>query len=68
MFDRGVRGTDSSGEGLGLHVARRLMVRSGGYLRYDASWRQGAAFVVGARRASHLAEEPCDDTVRFIAQ
>jgi hypothetical protein len=44
------------------------MVRSGGYLRHDPTWRQGAAFVVGVRRASHLAEGTCDDTVRFVAQ
>ncbi len=68
LFDRGVRGTDSSGTGLGLHVARRLMVRDGGYLRHDPSWVQGAAFVVGIRRATHLPGGSCDDTARFVAQ
>ncbi len=45
LFDRGVRAPYSPGEGLGLYVARRLMVGMGGTLRLDPSLR-GAAFVI----------------------
>jgi signal transduction histidine kinase len=68
LFHRGVRGPDSNGNGLGLHVAQRLMVRGGGYLRLDPTWSPGAAFVVGVRRVTHLAEGSCDDTARVVAQ
>lgn len=68
LFVRGARGEDSTGEGLGLHVARRLMVRSGGYVRHDPSWKQGAAFVVGIRTASPLFEGRRHDAVRSVAQ
>src|SRR6478735_1120467 len=68
VFNRGVRGPDSNGYGLGLNVARRLMVRAGGYLHYDATWCQGAAFIVGVRSLNHLAEGSCDDTARVVAQ
>lgn len=70
IFQRGARGRSSSGEGLGLHVAHRLMVRSGGYLRHEPSWQQGAAFVVGvpAAPASPLSEGRRDDAVRSVAQ
>ncbi|GAA4378246.1 sensor histidine kinase [Nocardioides caricicola] len=68
LFHRGVRGPESSGHGLGLHVARRLMVRGGGYLRLDPTWRSGTAFVVGVRQVTHLAEGSCDDTARVVAQ
>lgn len=68
LFQRGARGTDSHGEGLGLHVARRLMVRSSGYLRHDPSWLQGAAFVVGVPDATHFSGGRRDDAVRSVAQ
>jgi signal transduction histidine kinase len=32
LFERGVRGTRSSGDGLGLHIARRLIRNQGGDL------------------------------------
>ncbi|WP_459972626.1 sensor histidine kinase [Nocardioides pyridinolyticus] len=68
LFLRGARGEDSTGQGLGLHVARRLMLRSGGYLRHDPSWKQGAAFVVGIRNVSPLPEGRRDDAARSVAQ
>ncbi|HEU5035378.1 MAG TPA: sensor histidine kinase [Nocardioides sp.] len=64
IFHRGVRGSRSDGDGLGLHVARRLMLRSGGCLQLDESWQQGTAFVVSTRRAGHVSEvRPHDDHV-----
>ena len=45
VFDRGVRGAGSAGEGLGLYLARRLLVDLGGMLRLDPSTR-GATFVM----------------------
>jgi signal transduction histidine kinase len=67
LFHRGASGTESTGEGLGLHLARRLMARNGGYVRWDPTWRQGAAFVVGVRQVSVLTEGARDD-VASIAQ
>jgi signal transduction histidine kinase len=68
IFDREARRPCSPGEGLGLHVARRLMVQCGGYLRLDTSWLSGAAFVVGLRPATEYSEGRRDDTERIIAQ
>ena len=68
LFHRGVRGSTSTGEGLGLHVAQRLAGRSGGYVRLDPSWQQGAAFAVGVRSVSTLSEGRCDDAVRISAK
>lgn len=69
VFDPGTRGPDSTGEGIGLYVARRLMLRCGGYLHLDESWLAGAAFVVGIRRtAAHQVGGTCSDTDRIVAQ
>lgn len=68
LFQRGTPGSESAGEGLGLYVARRLAERTGGYVRHDPSWRPGAAFVVGVRRAGLPAQGRRDDTVRIAAQ
>ncbi len=49
VFEPGVRLNDSArGEGLGLHVARRLMLQLGGDLTYDAH-DGGACFVMTCR-------------------
>jgi signal transduction histidine kinase len=68
LFERGARGSGSTGEGLGLYVARRLAERTGGYLRHDPSWRPGAAFVVGVRRAAQPVRGRRHDAVRIAAQ
>jgi signal transduction histidine kinase len=68
LFERGARRSGSSGDGLGLHVARRLMLRCGGYLSLDTEWLPGAAFVVGVRAAPDGPEGRCDDAARFVAQ
>lgn len=68
LFQRGAHDRDSEGEGLGLYVARRLAERAGGYVRHDPTWRPGAAFVVGVRRAALSTEGRRDDTVRLAAQ
>lgn len=46
IFERGVRRPGSSGEGIGLHVAQRLMDDCGSTLRLDSSRDRGAAFVL----------------------
>ncbi len=43
LFDRGVRGPDSPGQGLGLHIARKLAREMGGELRLEPASR-GASF------------------------
>ena len=47
LFERGVRGPRSSGDGLGLHIARRLVRSQGGDLWLeDRGSDTGACFVL----------------------
>ena len=46
VFDRGVRDPHSSGEGLGLHIARSMARDMGGDLRLDAGGAAHASFVL----------------------
>jgi signal transduction histidine kinase len=62
MFERGVRGADSFGSGLGLFVAKRLMTDQGGSITFRVRPGGGASFVVrfphterSARRARRAA-------------
>lgn len=52
MFERGVRGADSSGSGLGLSIARRLMAQQGGSIAFRVRPGGGASFVVRFRRGT----------------
>jgi signal transduction histidine kinase len=52
LFDRGVRGDDSAGSGLGLFIARRLMGEQGGSITVRPRVGGGASFVVRFRRGS----------------
>ena len=59
VFDRGVRGADSPGSGLGLYVARTLLRRHGGDV--ELRQREGGATLRGAaarRRAARLVPRP----------
>jgi signal transduction histidine kinase len=47
VFDWGTRGSDSRGQGIGLHVARQLVEQQGGYLTLDGSPPIGTTFVLG---------------------
>jgi signal transduction histidine kinase len=47
LFEWGAHDPESPGEGIGLHVARRLMQEQGGSLRPMLSHSSGAVFVVG---------------------
>jgi hypothetical protein len=47
LFDWGVRGASSSGQGIGLHVARDLAQQQGGYLRTRDVGGGGATLVLG---------------------
>jgi signal transduction histidine kinase len=49
VFDWGRSGPDSSGQGIGLTIARDLVERQGGYLLLDDSPQPGTTFVVGVR-------------------
>lgn len=44
MFDWGSRGPHSTGTGIGLHVAHRLLSQGGHQLRLDRTYARGAAF------------------------
>lgn len=57
LFDWGVRGQDSTGQGIGLHIARQLVADQGGHLRLLAEPETGTSFVVdlpAVRRTSHV--------------
>lgn len=47
VFAWGERGPASMGQGIGLHIARELMEKQGGYLRLQSSEGAGATFVLG---------------------
>ncbi len=47
LFDWGVRGPRSTGQGIGLDIARHLAERQHGYLRLRDTGRTGATFVLG---------------------
>ena len=47
MFEWGARGPTSTGQGIGLNVAQRLMSEQGGYLRVVTHPLRAATFVVG---------------------
>lgn len=47
LFDWGVRGPRSTGQGIGLHIAHELMQRQGGYLEIRDGGSGGATFVMG---------------------
>ena len=55
VFEWGRRGSTSSGEGIGLHLARRLMTEDGGSLRLADDQGDGSSFVISlpaARRST----------------
>jgi signal transduction histidine kinase len=54
IFDWGVRGSQSPGDGIGLNLARRLVAEQGGSLRLAEPGSRGASFVIqllAARRS-----------------
>lgn len=51
VFDRGVRGARSTGSGLGLSIARRLMADQGGLITARRRLGGGTTFVLTFRRA-----------------
>jgi anti-sigma regulatory factor (Ser/Thr protein kinase) len=51
LFDRGVRGADSTGSGLGLFIARRLMAEQEGTIAVRPRAGGGTSFVLRFRRA-----------------
>jgi signal transduction histidine kinase len=51
LFDRGVRGADSTGSGLGLFIARRLMAEQEGSIAVRRRVGGGTSFVLRFRRA-----------------
>jgi signal transduction histidine kinase len=52
LFERGARSDDSTGSGLGLFTARRLMNEQGGSIAVRSRPGSGAAFALRFRRAS----------------
>ena len=50
VFERGVTGEESSGSGLGLHIAHRLMAEQGGSISVRSRRGGGTTFVLRFRR------------------
>lgn len=59
IFDWGLRGEDSPGEGIGLNLAQRLMTEDGGSLRLAEHEGNGSSFVI----TLPAARRPADDDV-----
>ena len=57
IFDWGRRGSDSTGEGIGLNVAQRLMTEDGGSLRLADTEGSGSCFVISLPAARRSAED-----------
>lgn len=57
LFDRGTQAPGSSGQGLGLHIARRLARGLGDDLRLESPAQKGAAFTF--RLPRHTGVAPC---------
>jgi signal transduction histidine kinase len=62
VFDWGARGSRSTGQGIGLHIAHELMQRQGGYLEIRDGRGGGATFVLGIPIAREDDEDPRDDS------
>ena len=60
LFDWGTRGSRSTGQGIGLHIAHELMTRQGGYLEIRDSGDGGATFVMGLPIGRDNDQEPRD--------
>ncbi|WGL51776.1 HAMP domain-containing sensor histidine kinase [Nocardioides sp. BP30] len=58
LFEWGARGARSRGQGIGLHIARDLTARHGGYLRLGEGTARGATFVAGFPMARRGEDEP----------
>lgn len=58
LFEWGSRGPRSRGQGIGLHIARDLTARHGGYLRLREGTVRGATFVAGFPMARRGDDEP----------
>jgi signal transduction histidine kinase len=57
IFEWGKRGSDSTGEGIGLNVAQRLMTEDGGSLRLADSQGAGSCFVISLPAARRSPED-----------
>lgn len=57
LFDRGVRGEHSPGQGLGLHAARRVMREHGGDVELERTGAAGTTFVVTLPPPRHRPEQ-----------
>lgn len=58
IFDWGLRGEDSPGEGIGLNLAQRLMTEDGGSLRLAEQEGNGSSFVITLPAARRPLDDP----------
>lgn len=63
IFEWGEKGTESPGEGIGLHLAQRLMSEDGGSLRLAEDQGVGSSFVISLPAARRSIENGIDSEV-----
>jgi signal transduction histidine kinase len=64
IFDWGLHGEDSPGEGIGLNLAQRLMTEDGGSLRLAEQEGTGSSFVITLPAARRPVDEPAPGSRR----
>lgn len=64
IFDWGLRGEDSPGEGIGLNLAQRLMTEDGGSLRLAEQEGNGSSFVITLPAARRPVDDPAPGSRR----
>lgn len=67
IFDWGGRGPDSPGEGIGLHMAQRLMTEDGGTLRLARAQGAGSTFVISLPAVRRSPENHCSEEDGHVA-
>ena len=63
IFEWGKRGSESTGEGIGLHLAQRLMTEDGGSLRLAEDQGTGSSFVITLPRTRRSSENHLEMTL-----
>ena len=63
IFEWGRKGSESPGEGIGLHLAQRLMSEDGGSLRLAEDQGVGSSFVISLPAARRSIEDTANGIV-----
>ena len=68
IFEWGQRSEESPGEGIGLHVARRLVARDGGSLRLGEAQGPGSSFVISLPAPRRSSENDLFEEEHHVAR